>query len=123
MSAASPTIEGRSVPRPPHRVAAGLRHMALRGSAILYLGLLVVLPVAAVITKGFGDGFAAFQKAMSVPGAVDAVWLTLWTATAAALINAVMGTVLAWVMVRYRFPGKRVLATIIDLPAGDPDAW
>ena len=86
-------------------MAAGLRHMALRGSAIVYLGLLVVLPVAAVITKGFGDGFAAFQKAMAVPGAVDAVRLTLWTATAAALINAVMGTVLAWVMVRYRFPG------------------
>jgi sulfate transport system permease protein len=81
---------------------------------------LVVLPVVAIITKGFGDGFAAFQKAMSAPGAVDAVWLTLWTATAAALISAVMGTVLAWVMVRYRFPGKRVLATIIDLPLAIP---
>lgn len=120
MSTAVPSIDGRSVPRSRHRVAAGLRHMALRGSAVVYLGLLVVLPVLAVISKGFGDGLTAFHTAMSAPGAVDAIWLTLWTATAAALINAVMGTVLAWVMVRYRFPGKRVLATIIDLPLAIP---
>jgi sulfate transport system permease protein len=120
MSSAAQGMDSRRVARPPHRVAAGLRHLALRGAAIVYLGLLVVLPIAAVITKGFGDGLDSFRNAMSAPGAVDAVVLTLWTATAASLINAVMGTMLAWVLVRYRFPGKGALATMVDLPLAIP---
>ena len=66
--------------RIPHRTAAVLRHLALRGAAIVYLGLLVVLPVIAVITKGFGEGLGAFTHAMDAPGAWAAIELTLWMA-------------------------------------------
>ena len=62
-------VETRRGPlRIPHRTAAVLRHLALRGAAIVYLGLLVVLPVIAVITKGFGEGLGAFTHAMDAPG-------------------------------------------------------
>ena len=94
--------------------------MALRGAAFIYLGALVVLPVAAIITKGFGDGFATFTHAMAVPGAWAAIRLTLVTGAIVAAINAVMGTTLAWVIVRYRFPGRRVLSTVVDLPLAIP---
>jgi sulfate transport system permease protein len=121
VSTAAPTIEGRSrLVGSPHRTVAVLRHIALRGAAFIYLGALVVLPVAAIITKGFGDGFATFSHAMAVPGAWAAIRLTLVTATIVAAINAVMGTTLAWVIVRYRFPGRSVLSTIVDLPLAIP---
>ena len=96
MSGAAQLIEGRGgfLGIPP-RTAAALRHLALRGTAVVYLSLLVALPVAAVLTKGFGDGLDSFQSAMARPGARAAMRLTLWTATIAAGINAVMGTMLA----------------------------
>lgn len=121
MSSAASTVEVRSgFLGAPHRTAALLRHLALRGAAIVYLGAMVVLPVAAVVTKGFGDGTEAYTTAMRVPGAWAAIWLTLWTATLACGVNAVMGTALAWVIVRYRFPGRRLLSTVVDLPLAIP---
>ena len=121
MSGAAQSIEGRGgFLGIPHRTAAALRHLALRGTAVVYLGLLVALPVAAVLTKGFGDGLDSFESAMARPGAWAAIQLTLWTSTIAAGINAVMGTMLAWALVRYRFPGRRLLSTIVDLPLAIP---
>ena len=120
MSSAAPTIERRRFLGSPHRTVAVLRHLALRGTAIVYLGLLVALPMAAVITKGFGDGFATFTHAMDVPGAWDAIKLTLVMATIVAAINATLGTLIAWVLVRYRFPGRRALSTVVDLPLAIP---
>jgi sulfate transport system permease protein len=92
----------------------------LRGAAVVYLGAMVALPVAAVITRGFGDGLSTFRTAMAVPGAWDAVRLTLITSTLAALINAVFGTALAYILVRYRFPGRRLLSSVVDLPLAIP---
>jgi len=121
LSSAAQTIGNRSrLVGTPHRTVAVLRHLALRGAAFIYLGALVVLPVAAIVTKGFGDGFATFTHAMAVPGAWAAIRLTLVTATLVAAVNAVMGTTLAWVIVRYRFPGRRVLSTVVDLPLAIP---
>jgi sulfate transport system permease protein len=121
LSSAAQTIGSRNrLVGSSHRTVAVLRHIALRGAAFIYLGALVILPVAAVVTKGFGDGFATFSHAMAVPGAWAAIELTLVTATVVAAINAVMGTMLAWVIVRYRFPGKQVLSTIVDLPLAIP---
>ena len=121
MSSAAQPIEHRGrLVGSPHRTIAVLRHLALRGAAFIYLGVLVLLPVAAVITKGFGDGFSTFTDAMHVPGAWGAIRLTLVTGVIVAAINAVMGTTLAWVIVRYRFPGRRVLSTVVDLPLAIP---
>jgi sulfate transport system permease protein len=102
------------------RTAAALRHLGLRGAAIIYLGAMVAIPVAAVVTRGFGDGFEAFRSASAIPYAWQAIRLTLFTSAAATLINAVMGTLLAWVLVRYRFPGRRVLSSVVDLPMAIP---
>ena len=114
-------VETRRGPlRIPHRTAAVLRHLALRGAAIVYLGLLVVLPVIAVITKGFGEGLGAFTHAMDAPGAWAAIELTLWMAVLVGAVNAVVGTALAWVLVRYEFPGRRALSTAVDLPLAIP---
>ncbi len=121
MSDAAQTVEIRGwFLGAPHRTAALLRHLALRGAAIVYLAMMVLLPVSAVVTKGFGDGLDAYTTAMHVPGAWAAIELTLWTATLASGANAVMGTALAWVIVRYRFPGRRVLMTVVDLPLAIP---
>ena len=102
------------------RSAARLRRLTLRGAAIVYLGGMIVLPVVALIVKGFGDGLGAFTHALSAPGALAAIRLTLITATITAIVNAVMGTLLAYVLVRYRFPGRAVLSTVADLPIAIP---
>jgi sulfate/thiosulfate transport system permease protein len=120
VSGAVQTVEPAPARWVPHRTAAALRHLGLRGAAILYLGLMVVVPVAAIVAEGFGDGLASFRSALSVPSAWDAIRLTLITSTIATLINAVMGTLLAWVLVRYRFPGRGLVSSIVDLPMAIP---
>jgi sulfate transport system permease protein len=121
MSSAAQTIETTSRSRwTPYRTAALLRHLSLRGAAIVYLGAMVALPVAAVISRGFSDGLETFRTAMAVPGAWAAIRLTLVTSTLAALINAVMGTALAYILVRYRFAGRRFLSSVVDLPLAIP---
>ena len=94
--------------------------MTLRGAAIVYLGAMVALPVAAVITKGFGDGLGSLRSALGVPGAGAAIRLTLITSAIAAVVNAVMGTLIAYVLVRFRFPGRNALSAIVDLPLAIP---
>jgi len=120
MSSTAQTAEAHSRLRGSPRTAALLRHLALRGAAIVYLVAMVALPVVAVITKGFGDGFSSFHEAMSIPYAWAAIRLTLVTSALAAVINAVMGTTLAYVLVRYRFPGRQVLSSLVDLPLAIP---
>lgn len=102
------------------RTVAALRHLGLRGAALVYLGAMVVIPIAAIVTEGFGDGLTSFRTALAVPGAWPAIRLTLFTSAVATVINAVMGTLLAWVLVRYRFPGRRVLSAVVDLPMAIP---
>jgi sulfate transport system permease protein len=115
----STALRGR-MRRSDRRTAALLRHLGLRGAAIAYLGGMIALPVAAVITKGFGDGLGSLKSAMAVPGAWNALRLTLVTSTIAALINAVMGTALAYVLVRFSFPGRKTLSALVDLPLAIP---
>jgi sulfate transport system permease protein len=94
--------------------------VTLRGAAIVYLGAFIALPVAVVVDKGFAGGLDALRSAMATPGAWSAIRLTLITAALATVINAVMGTLLAYILVRYRFPGKGILAVIVDLPLAIP---
>ena len=118
-NAAQITIE-RSRTRLSPRSAARLRRYTLRGVALVYLGAMVALPVIAVVTKGFSDGLDGLRTALAIPGATAAIRLTLITSTLAALINAVMGTMLAYVLVRFTFPGKRFLSAVVDLPLAIP---
>jgi sulfate/thiosulfate transport system permease protein len=121
VSGAAQTLDTRSAIRwAPHRIAAALRHLGLRGAAIVYLGAFVLVPIAALVTEGFGDGVTSFTTALAIPSAWAAIRLTLITAAAATAINAVMGTLLAWVLVRYRFRGRGVLSSVVDLPMAIP---
>jgi sulfate transport system permease protein len=102
------------------QVRAALSRWGLRGSALLYLFLLIVIPTFAVITKGFAGGLEAFRSAMATPGAKNAIVLTIELAFATAFINVVFGTLIAYVLVRYRFPGRDLLSTIVDIPFAIP---
>lgn len=92
----------------------------LRATTALYLGGMILLPLAAVLSSGLGNGFTALASALSSPGAIAAIRLTLITAVATAVINAGFGTLLAYVLVRYRFPGRTLLSAVVDLPFAIP---
>ena len=109
-----------SLPSVPANLRPRLGRWGLRGTALLYLGAMIALPLAAILTRGYGRGTAALREALSSPGAVEAIRLTLLTSAGAALINALFGTVLAYALVRYRFPGRTLLGGIVDLPFAIP---
>ncbi len=92
----------------------------LRGTAFLYLGFMVALPLAAILRNGFSDGLLAFRADVMNITAFAALKLTLVTAVVVTMVNAVMGTLTAYVLVRFRFPGKGVLNTMIDMPFAIP---
>jgi sulfate/thiosulfate transport system permease protein len=92
----------------------------LRGTVTLYLSLIVVLPLTAVVWRSGQDGWAAFWDAATQPQALAALRLTLTVSLLVAAGNVVMGTVIAWVLVRDQFPGKRVVNALIDLPFALP---
>jgi sulfate/thiosulfate transport system permease protein len=92
----------------------------LRGVVLVYLGGMIALPMAAVISKGFGHGLASLQEALRQQGAGEAITLTLFTAGVTAIVNAVFGTLIAYILVRWRFPGRGGLAALVDLPFAIP---
>jgi sulfate/thiosulfate transport system permease protein len=88
--------------------------------AMTYLSLLVLLPIAAVLSTAFAGGFGAFWSAVSQPEAVAALKLTLLCSLGVAAFNSVAGLLIAWVLVRDDFRGKRIVSAIIDLPFALP---
>lgn len=101
-------------------LAVGPAPRVVRGAVLSYLGLLVILPLLALVVTGLTPGPAALWQAISAPAARHALFLSLWTAALVATINAVAGTATAWVLVRYRFPGRRALSALVDLPFAIP---
>ena len=92
----------------------------LRGTAFLYLGFMVALPLSAILRSGFSDGLSAFRADVMNITAFAALKLTIVTAVVVTIVNAVMGTLTAYVLVRFRFPGKGLLNTMIDMPFAIP---
>src|ERR1044071_3895586 len=92
----------------------------LRATAILYLGFMVALPLSAIIENGLADGLKTFWSDIRNPVAFSALKLTLVMAVIVTAINAVMGTLTAYVMVRYRFIGRNLLNGLIDMPFAIP---
>ena len=92
----------------------------LRSTAVVFLSFMIVLPLAAVVERGFVDGLAGFWEDLHAPSARYALWLTLWTALLMTVLNTVMGTLTAYVLVRYRFPGHALLNAVVDLPFAFP---
>jgi sulfate/thiosulfate transport system permease protein len=85
-----------------------------------YIVLLVAVPFSALLFFAFKDGLLPFWQRVTTPVALSAVGLTLWTGTLVAAVNAVLGTMTAWVLVRYPIPGKSLLSAAVDLPLAIP---
>ena len=107
---------------PPKRVSLpGFGGDALaRGFVTTYLTVLVLIPIAALAVRSTEGGWSGFWDAVTNPMALDALRVTLIAALAVAAINAVAGTLIAWVLVRDDFPGKNVVNSLIDLPFALP---
>jgi len=91
-----------------------------RGYVVMWLSLIVLIPLGAVVVRSLDGGLGAFWDAISDPEAVAAIRLTVIASLIIVAINAVMGTLIAWVLVRDEFPGKRFVNSIIDLPFALP---
>jgi sulfate/thiosulfate transport system permease protein len=100
----------RRSPRPPRG------RLPLRVLALGYLAAILLVPVGAVIWRAFGHGLAPVWQAVTTPDAVHAFWLSLLIAAIAVPLNTVFGIACAVVLVRQRFPGRRLLDAVIDLP-------
>lgn len=84
--------------------------------ALLFIGLIVVLPMITVIAESLRKGWEAYFDALSDPDAISALRLTLVTALIAVPLNAVFGVAAAWAITKFKFRGKNLLVTLIDLP-------
>lgn len=92
------------------------------GVTLLYVGLIILLPVVALWLKGAEIGPARFWQIISAPRTVSALRLTITAAAIATVINALYGLLMAWVLVRYRFPGRGLLDAMMDIPFALPTA-
>ncbi|WP_084529868.1 sulfate ABC transporter permease subunit CysT [Nocardia crassostreae] len=89
-------------------------------TVVLWLSIIVLLPLAAMTVASFDDGWAGFWDAVTAPAAIDSLRVTVFVSIVVAVINVVMGTLIAWVLVRDDFPGKGIVNALIDLPFALP---
>jgi sulfate/thiosulfate transport system permease protein len=116
-------MEARTATAPAPR--AGLRLPGVgaglgRGTVMLYLSVIVLLPLAAVVDQSLKGGLGSFWDAVSGPQSVAALKLTVFASLIVVVINGVFGTIIAWVLVRDSFPGKGIVNAVIDLPFALP---
>ncbi|WP_420819033.1 sulfate ABC transporter permease subunit CysT [Paenibacillus nanensis] len=89
---------------------------------MLYFVCLIVLPILGIYTQSFSLGWAPFWESVSDPLAWKAVLLTVKLALIATILNIFLGTMIGWVLIRYRFPGRSLLNSLVDLPFALPTA-
>ena len=92
------------------------------GYTVSYLSLIVLIPLAALVAEGTGQPWAAFSAAVFDSRTLAAWRLTFGTAFLAAVVDAVFGLIIAWTLVRYEFPGRRIVDALIDVPFALPTA-
>lgn len=92
------------------------------GYSLLYLGLIVLIPLSALVFKTLSLSWPQFWDAISSPRVVASYQLTFSASLLAALINMIFGLLVAWVLVRYSFPGKKIVDAMVDLPFALPTA-
>jgi sulfate/thiosulfate transport system permease protein len=92
------------------------------GYTLLYLSLIVLVPLAALFVRSTSLGAAGFWAAVTAPRVVASYKLTFGASLVAAAINGVFGLIVTWVLVRYRFPGRRLIDALVDLPFALPTA-
>lgn len=92
------------------------------GYTMIYLSLIVLLPLSMIFLNTLSMSWSEFYETISHPRAVASYKLTFGSAFAAGLINVVFGTIIAWVLIRYEFPGKKIVDGLVDLPFALPTA-
>lgn len=92
------------------------------GISLFFVSLVLLLPISGLVMETSGMGWARFWQVITDPRVIESYKVTLWTALAASLFNGVFGLLLAWVLVRYEFPGKRLVDAVVDLPFALPTA-
>jgi sulfate transport system permease protein len=92
------------------------------GITLLYVGIIIVLPIGALVFKAAGLGLEDYWRIVSSARAVASYRVTVLSALAATTFNLFFGLALAWVLVRYRFPGRRLVDALVDLPFALPTA-
>ena len=92
----------------------------IRTIALTYLTVMLLIPLLVILQDGLRERIGEFWRQVTLPIAWHALKLTLWTSVVMTLINTIMGTLTAFVLVRYEFPGKAILNSIIDLPLAIP---
>ncbi|MEU0539248.1 sulfate ABC transporter permease subunit CysT [Nocardia sp. NPDC005978] len=113
-----PAKRGRD-PRSWLRVTGSVGPLGI-ATAVLWLSIMVLLPLAALTVNSFEDGWSGFWDAVTAPRAIDSLKVTIFVSIIVALINVFMGTLIAWVLVRDEFPGKGIVNALIDLPFALP---
>jgi sulfate transport system permease protein len=101
--------------RPPEKPKT-IQGFALTGTAILWMGLIIVLPLVTVLSEAFKDGPTPYLTALKDPDTISAIQLTLLVAAIAVPLNAIFGVAAAWCITRFEFKGKGLLLTVLDLP-------
>ena len=92
------------------------------GYTLIYLSLIVLIPLAALVLKASGIGIGGLWSAATQPRVLAALKVSFGIAIAAAIIDAIFGLLVAWVLTRYRFPGRKLLDAAVDLPFALPTA-
>lgn len=124
MSASASALAGSAPLAAPRRAGARVLpgfNLTL-GYTLLYLSLIVLIPLSALLFKTFTLTWADFWAAVSSPRVVASYQLTFGASLIAALVNVVFGLLVAWVLVRYTFPGKKIIDALVDLPFALPTA-
>jgi len=106
--------------RPTRRVLPGFG--LTLGYTVLYLSLIVLIPLSALVFKTFTLSWEQFWTAVASPRVLASYQLTFGASFIAAVVNAIFGLLLAWVLVRYSFPGKKIIDALVDLPFALPTA-
>ena len=123
MSTASVAVDSRSARK--RRSASSRTNLTAAsglglGVAMIWFSLLVLIPLSAIIVKASGGGWSTYVDVLSNPQTRSALQLTVLSSLGVTLLNMVMGTIIAWVLVRDRFPGMAVLDLVIDIPFALP---
>ncbi len=106
----------QKVIEPPHESSRPIIKYLLIGVCVLFLAVMLVIPLIVVAVNAFSDGWAAYQKAVMDEYTLKALWLTLLATVSAVVVNTIFGIFAAYLLSKFYFKGRQVLATLIDIP-------
>jgi sulfate transport system permease protein len=112
---ASSTNVPHAVAKPVSRGTVWIRRILI-ATVLIYVGVLILAPIGALLAGAFHEGLGAILKALNQPDVLAAFWLTIKISLVVVVVQTVFGTIVAWVMVRDRFPGRTLLNGLIDMP-------